>query len=354
MAHEPFMDESWEAAKRGLSSLIQPPGTLEGQTFVGEFETKRCSLEIMFSLLNRWQPKIYLRFPSRWDLLAVLLQISEMTLFAVMGSSHEVWKDLRMMRSSALWKGFLERLFVVWCRLAEFCLTFCGFCMDEILLSLAVRPETICGESQMTAMRRRAVPEAVGSWKTSFPSWTASFEGLCMTMIDFKCIPRCTCWFLGHGTMDVPSRDNFFQPGALARHWQWLFGRLWWHGGMDRGNLRVPHPMPTPSHPPENMALYGLVRGLLRDLLPVPTRPICRCNLMSAVRTTRIMCVAQHCFAVWVGWVGILGSLWSKNLFHIIYKRMPGIQTINPNQSTIKLNSCWWPITEFDQWIAWR
>lgn len=50
MAHEPFMDESWEAAKRGLSSLIQPPGTLEGQTFVVRWiwKTKRCSLEILF------------------------------------------------------------------------------------------------------------------------------------------------------------------------------------------------------------------------------------------------------------------------------------------------------------------
>lgn len=53
----------------------------------------------------------------------------------------------------------------VWCRLAEFCLTFCGFCMDEILLSLAVRPETTCGELQMTAMRRRAIP--------SFSPWSA-------------------------------------------------------------------------------------------------------------------------------------------------------------------------------------
>ena len=69
----------------------------------------------------------------------------------------------------------------VWCRLAEFCLTFCGFCTNDILLSLAVRPETTCGELQMTAMRRRAIPPkpnpahgvsplkniAVSSWKTS-------------------------------------------------------------------------------------------------------------------------------------------------------------------------------------------
>lgn len=85
-------------------------------------------------------------------------------------------------------------------------------------------------------------------------------------------------------------------------------------------------PMPTPSP-----GKYGLIVGLLRDLLPVPTRPICRCNWMSAARTTPIMCVAQHLFwgrrhistnGEWIGglswWVGVLGiPPWSKNPFHI-------------------------------------
>lgn len=132
----------------------------------GEFEEPRdAAWKSCFFPLNRWQPKVYLRFPSRWDRRAVLLQISEMT------DDDSVCCDAIFQRcvegleddeEFCLVKRILGK--AVWCRLAEFCLTFCGFCMDESLLSLAIRPETTCGELQMTAMRRRAIP--------SFSPWS--------------------------------------------------------------------------------------------------------------------------------------------------------------------------------------
>ena len=131
-----------------------------------------------------------------------------MTVFAVMRSSNEVWKDLRMMRSSALWKGFLERLSGVdWLNFAWHSVAFAWMRFFYLWPSGRKQHAANCRWLQCEGEQSRvSAPEAVGSWKTRFPSRTASFEGLCMTMIDYVKFQVCTTvylliswpWHLGH------------------------------------------------------------------------------------------------------------------------------------------------------------
>lgn len=218
-----------------------------------------------------------------------------MTVFAVMRSSNEVWKDLRMMRSSALWKGFSERLSGVdWLNFAWHSVAFAWMRFFYLWPSGRKQHAANCRWLQCEGEQSRvSAPEALESWKTSFPSRTASFEGLCMTMIDYVKFQVCTTvylliswpwhhghtkswWFFSARCACAALAVAFWKALMAQRHGSWEFEGV--------------SPQCQPHRP----------MRLLRDLLPVPTRPICRCNWMSAVRTTPIMCASQR-FKL-VGW----------------------------------------------------